>query len=72
MLAQLEARARPQSEPAAEAAELLGDILARIARSYTMASEREVHRRFAPADEASGPAEAGADIADDDDDDGLF
>ena len=49
----------------------LGAVLGIIHASYTMASEREVHKRFAlTSDEAENEAVAAAD--DDDDDDGLF
>jgi hypothetical protein len=56
----------PEDPPAA-----LGEIFGSIHASYTMASEREIHKRFAPAsDEAA--SEATPAIDDDDDDDGLF
>jgi hypothetical protein len=54
----------PEAPPAT-----LGAILATIHASYTMASEREIHKRFAPA---SGEAEDAPAPDDDDDDDGLF
>jgi hypothetical protein len=49
---------------------VLGEILATIHATYTMASERDVHKRFAIAGteaEVAAPA-----MDDDDDDDGLF
>ena len=61
-----EGAALPDEPPAA-----LGAILGTIHASYTMASEREVHKRFAQAGgEPEGEAASVAD--DDDDDDGLF
>ncbi|MET0308451.1 MAG: hypothetical protein ABW023_07070 [Sphingomonas sp.] len=50
---------------------MLGDILGIIHASYTMASEREIHKRFAIAGD-DVEAEAGSAMDDDDDDDGLF
>jgi len=63
--------------PLSEAAiALLHDLLPRIARSYTMASERVLHDGFLlpGMDPISATSSAGAstDSADDDDDDGLF
>jgi hypothetical protein len=52
----------------------LGDLMARIAKDYTMATEREVHRAYSlrlGADEAPPPAAAVA-AATSDDDDFLF
>ncbi|WP_213980871.1 hypothetical protein [Sphingomonas sp. dw_22] len=57
----------PEAPPAA-----LGEILAAIHASYTMASEREVHKRFALAGGVAEMEEAPAQGDDDDDDDGLF
>ncbi|MBO9499101.1 MAG: hypothetical protein J7483_06570 [Novosphingobium sp.] len=45
-------------------------MLDAIARTYTMAREREIHRQFVPGAEEA-PPETGA-IDEDDDDDGLF
>lgn len=60
-----EAQPLPEEPPAA-----LGAILGTVFASYTMASEREVHKRFAlPNDAAEAPAQV---VEDDDDDDGLF
>lgn len=54
----------------------LDEMLGRIARSYTMAREREVHRRFALDDEGdAAPAEESGALVEDDDglfDDALF
>ncbi|WP_294335237.1 hypothetical protein [uncultured Sphingomonas sp.] len=55
--------------PDAEAEPALAALLDGMARSYTMAREREIHQRFALAGSA---AAAHAVVDEDDDDDGLF
>lgn len=66
---QLALVAAPCAEPSEETAAMLCELLDTIARSYTMASERAVHRRFALAGDMVA-LEAAFD--DDDFDDGLF
>lgn len=70
IVGQLAAFAFPCAEPPEEAGEPLAELLGTIARSYTMAREREVHRRFALESDAAPEPEAAPD--DDDFDDGLF
>jgi len=73
IVAQLMPYARSNPEPSEEVLDPLRELLGTLARSYTMASEREVHARFALAGDAP-VEEAGADALFDDDDfdDGLF
>ncbi|WP_010545666.1 hypothetical protein [Sphingomonas elodea] len=68
-VAQLEMLAAPCHAPDAAAEAALAPLLDAMARSYTMASEREIHRRFALAG-STGPSQAP--VEEDDDDDGLF
>lgn len=73
----LAAQAGPEAPLSGDADPLARDMLAQIARSYTMASERQVHDRFLlPGMEptAGVPAAAGSDGLDDDDlfEDALF
>lgn len=68
----LSAFAQPQAEFADETALLLSELLAALAKSYTMASERVIHKQFAVTEEAEAEASVSFDIDDDDDDDGLF
>lgn len=71
VVAQLSLLAAPCNAPEADAEAVLRDMLGQVARSYTMASEREVHRRFAlPGTAAESHAPPPAD--EDEDDDGLF
>lgn len=70
---QLAPHARSNPEPAEEAIQPLRELLGSLARSYTMASERAVHARFAlPGDAAVEEAVEEAGFDDDDFDDGLF
>lgn len=73
VVVQLGLLAAPSEEPEPEAAAILAEMLGQMARSYTMASERDVHRRFALAG-PDGETQAAPPPADDedDDDDGLF
>jgi hypothetical protein len=69
--AQLAVFARPDKAVPDAAAETLSDILGQIARSYTMARERDVHKRFV----VGGAGEECAEIAlaaNDGSDDDLF
>lgn len=61
--------AAPCDTPDAEAEPALAALLDGMARSYTMAREREIHQRFALAGTA---ATVQAVVEEDDDDDGLF
>lgn len=73
IVGQLAVFAMPCAAPPEEAIEPLHALLDAIFGSYTMAREREVHRRFAPAGEAAAEEAAPEAVADDDDfDDGLF
>ncbi|GAA4011963.1 chemotaxis protein [Sphingomonas swuensis] len=47
-------------------------LLEQIARLYTMASERQLHRLFAPDEAGSAEGAACPEVATEDDDDGLF
>lgn len=70
-VSQLAASAGAETPLVDEPPAVLGEVLATIYASYTMASEREIHKRFALAtDEAESVASIPAD--DEDDDDGLF
>nr|WP_246425990.1 hypothetical protein [Sphingomonas kyeonggiensis] len=71
LAAQLSAFARPQTEFADETALLLSELLAVLAGSYTMASERVIHKQFAVTEEPEAEVSVTFD-ADEDDDDGLF
>lgn len=71
VVAQMSLIAAPCAAPEGEAEAALRDLLDQLARAYTMASEREVHRRFALAGMSDTAAPPVADD-DDDDDDGLF
>ncbi len=65
---QLKLFGTPCTAPQGEVAAALAALLDGMARSYTMAREREVHHRFAlPGTASSTPTDM-----DDDDDDGLF
>lgn len=67
--------AAPCDPAHADIAPLLGELLAAIAGTYTMAREREIHRPFAgldEVDEGGGAASSALAMADDDFDDGLF
>ncbi len=73
-VATLEQLAVPCSEPDAAIEAPLRALLDQLSRRYTMASEREIHRRFALPDDATAEPEtttAGA-ADEDDEDDGLF
>lgn len=72
LAARLAAFARPQTEFAEETALLLSELLASFARSYTMASERVIHKQFATTEETEVNVSAATYVDDDDDDDGLF
>ncbi|WP_298675692.1 hypothetical protein [uncultured Sphingomonas sp.] len=61
------------TDPAREdIAPLLDELLRGIAATYTMTREREVHRLFAAAEDATDPAGTVEAMAEDDFDDGLF
>ncbi|WP_448661229.1 hypothetical protein ACG3SL_11395 [Sphingomonas sp. CJ20] len=67
--------AAPCPAPDEETAAILHPLLDRIAQSYTMASERAVHRAFAiasAAEQEEVETEAGTPGEDEDEDDGLF
>lgn len=73
--ARLAAFVRPEAELPDAAIEPLGEMLGRISRSYTMAREREVHRRFALGGDATEQEDAPAAVEEEDDalfDDALF
>ncbi|WP_084583778.1 hypothetical protein [Sphingomonas azotifigens] len=69
VVTQLSVLAAPCHAPDAAVAAALEGLLDGMARSYTMAREREIHHRFALPGTA---AAAQASVEDDDDDDGLF
>lgn len=73
-VATLEQLAAPCAAPDAAVEPPLRALLDALSRRYTMAREREIHRRFALPDDAAAETEmAAADAADEDDeDDGLF
>ncbi len=64
----------PLNEPAERIADSLAEFLASLADSYTMAREREIHRRFRLGDGATPAIDEAAcgDPSQDEDDDGLF
>lgn len=74
--ARLSAFARSEEDVSESAAEPLSDMLDRVYRSYTMAREREIHKRFVlPGDmetETASEMPAGAETDEDLFDDALF
>ncbi len=66
---QLKLFGTPCPAPEGEVAAALAGLLDGMARSYTMAREREIHTRFALPGTSASPQ---ASMDDDDDDDGLF
>lgn len=62
----------PEADIPEDALAPLTEMLDRIARSYTMAREREVHRRFVLPTDGQNMMEGDPDMVADQDDDGLF
>jgi len=64
--------AAPCSDPDEKSAAILLPMIDQLARCYTMAREREVHRAFSIAAPPDGSAPPAGTISEDDADDGLF